>query len=319
MNKVQIKHLRVMLFVTWVAMSGLLLLLGSCAAERWEDEPDVRPIPGVKYPVTFAALTVAGEVETRASTPMASGTLRLLVYVDGESPLSAPVANCTYTVTDGELKQTSGEEALSLYAGTYQFYALSPSSIEPKGGIASGFTPGADPLASLTTVNVLAAGATVTLNALSHKASKVSFILSKAADATFTKMVAPSLLTLSDQAVSPATFTLGAGGGSLSAAAGTGTVELTQFTETPAGSGIYRAEQLLLPKPSGNFKIRIQTQLTVLGVVGDYNLGATISATAFEPGTHYSYTISVKNPSEMVQVDLAVTPWTEYTWEDVPY
>ncbi|WP_455637427.1 BF2992 family fimbrillin-A clan protein [Parabacteroides sp.] len=280
-----------------------------------------------RYPVTFAPLTLdeGGEEATRAARPLPSGKLRLLVYGAYDNIKEAtPLADLLYTVTDGVLAldvTDPVQKPLELPAGEYHFYALVPSDkLAPKNGTATAaIGHGDDPLASRTPVTIATQAVYVMLNPLTHKTSRVEFVVSRGERATFATLGQPTLMTLYSQTADPVAFTLGEGGGALTVPdkAETDTVRMEQF-EPMAEAQTFRTERLVLPRPLSDFMVNIRTTIDKGDGTGpqDCTLRGRVYSRMFDPGRYYHFRLRVNDPAEGGDIVLLVTPWNGFGWDD---
>lgn len=319
-RKKELRHLRLQLLFVWVFWLTVIWGLGGCTALTGRF-PDIsgKDDSGKKYPVTFSLLQVDEGEQTRAAEVIASGQLRLLVYRAATPLTGEPVANRLYKVVDGLLIAASGEGDLELAAGNYRFYALMPGDeINPVKGIAEGFGHNDDPLASLTQAMVDESGAYVTLEPLTHKTSRVEFVVTKADDATYQSLSLPSCLTLFSQTEAPVSFLLGEGGGSLDipAVAGLDTLCFNTFTGTEDTA--FSQDRLVLPRTMSDFNLSLETKIDTGDGRGlqPCTVKGRVANRLFEPGRYYHFSIRVKDLREGGDIMLMVTDWNSLGWED---
>lgn len=316
-RKEELGRMRLMLLLAWAIWFMTVWLLAGCT-ELSGVSVDTTDDGEEKYPVTFSRLSIEEGEQTRAAQVVESGQLRLVVYRAGVALTGETVANRVYTVTDGLLTVADGESELELAAGSYRFYALMPSDwMNPSAGEIAGFDHGDDPLASLTEVMVDESGAYVTLEPLTHKASRVEFVVSKAADATYQSLSLPSCLTLFSQTEAPVSFLLGQGGGSLSVPAG-GLDTLCFNSFSVEGTGSFRQDRLVLPRAMSDFNLELQTTIDKGDGAGPQacTVKGRVESRLFEPGRYYHFAIRVKDLREGGDIMLMVTDWNSLGWED---
>ena len=319
-RKKELLRLRLLLGLVWAVLLMVVWLFSGCTEMSGisTDRNDGKP-GEEKYAVTFSPLSLDEGEQTRAAQVVESGELRLVVYRAGVEPTGEPVADRVYTVVDGLLAVADGESELELAAGAYRFYALMPADrMAPSAGIITDFKHGDDPLASLTEVMVDESGAYVTLEPLTHKASRVGFVVSKADDATYRTLSLPSCLTLYSQTEAPVSFRLGKGGGSLdiSVAGGLDTLCFKSFTGTEESG--FSQDRLVLPRVMSDFNLSLETLIDTGDGKGPQ--GCTVKGRVenrlFEPGRYYHFSIRVKDLREGGDIMLMVTDWNSLGWED---
>lgn len=277
------------------------------------------------YPVTFAPLTIdeGGEEQTRAARPLPSGKLRLMVYGAYDNiKEAAPKANLLYTVTAGVLTLDPDQEPLELPAGEYRFYALAPSDkLAPEKGV-TGATigHGDDPLASRTPVTISTQAVYVMLNPLTHKTSRVEFVVSRGEKAAFTELGQPKEMILYSQTNDPVAFTLGEEGGELPipGQAELDTVRMDCFEPVADAVQTFRAERLVLPRPLSDFIVSIRTEIDKGDGKGpqECTLRGKVYSRMFDPGRYYHFSLRVNDPAEGGDIVLLVTDWNGFGWED---
>lgn len=319
-RKEELLRLRLLLGLVWAILLTTVWLLSGCtelsgtSIDRNDGKQDAE-----KYPVTFSHLSLDEGEQTRAAQVVESGELRLVVYRAGVEPTGEPVADRVYTVVDGLLAVADGESELELAAGAYRFYALMPADrMVPSAGIITDFKHGDDPLASLTEVMVDESGAYVTLEPLTHKASRIGFIVSKADDATYGELSLPSCLTLFSQTEAPVSFRLGKGGGNLDipVAGGLDTLCFKNFSGT--GDIGFSQDRLVLPRTMSDFNLSLKTMIDTGDGKGlqACTVKGRVENRLFEPGRYYHFAIRVKDLREGGDIMLMVTDWNSLGWED---
>lgn len=319
-RKEELLRLRLLLVLVWAILLTTVWLFSGCtelpgtSIDRNGGKQD-----DTTYPVTFSRLSLDEGEQTRATQVVESGRLRLVVYRAGVEPTGEPVANRVYTVAEGLLTVGDDGSELELLAGSYRFYALMPSDrMAPSAGEITNFKHGDDPLSSLTEVMVDESGAYVTLEPLTHKASRVEFVVSKADDATYRALSLPSCLTLYSQTEAPVSFRLGKGGGSLDipVAGGLDTLCFKSFAGTEDIG--FRQDRLVLPRTMSDFNLLLETMIDT----GDGNgpqactVKGRVENRLFEPGRYYHFSIRVKDLREGGDIMLMVTDWNSLGWED---
>lgn len=316
-RKEELLRLRLLLLLVWAILLTTVWLFSGCT-ELSGASVDRNGDDDKKYPVTFSRLSLDEGEQTRAAQLVESGELRLVVYRAGVEPVGEPLANRIYTVTDGLLTVADGESDLELAAGSYRFYALMPSErMNPSAGEIADFKHGDDPLASLTEVMVDESGAYVTLEPLTHKASRVEFTVSRADDATYQSLSLPSCLTLFSQTEAPVSFRLGKGGGSLDISTG-GLDTLCFKTFSVGETGSFRQDRLVLPRVRGDFNLSLETSIDSGDGKGlqACTVKGRVENRLFEPGRYYHFSIRVKDMREGGDIMLMVTDWNSLGWED---
>lgn len=299
----------------------LLSILGACTQmDGFVPGPGKKPVTdGQSYTVRFAPLRIEEGTATRAAQIVASGRLRLLVYPAGASiTTDQPAGQKLYDVTDGQMTVVSGDSDLELSAGNYHFYALMPGeSVLPVLGVTLvAFTHGQDIHASMTKVSV-SEGAVVTLTPLAHKASRLEFVIEKAADATYQALGQPSQMVLYSQPHGPVAFKLDDTGGNFRTVAGLDTLRFDAFAPQSAPETGYRQDRVVLPRPVGDFNIAIDTQIDLGDGKGMTNctVKGQIENRMFDPGKYYHFRIRVRDLREGGDIMLVVTDWNRFGWD----
>lgn len=317
-RKEELLRLRLLLGLAWAILLTTVWLFSGCT-ELSGTSIDRNGDDDEKYPVVFSRLSLDEGEQTRAAQLVESGELRLVVYRAGVEPTAEPVADRVYTVADGLLTVADDGSELELAAGSYRFYALMPAGrMVPSAGIITDFEHGDDPLASLTEVMVDESGAYVTLEPLTHKASRVEFVVSKADDATYQSLSLPSCLTLFSQTEAPVSFRLGKGGGSLEIPAIGGLDTLCFKTFSTGETGGFRQDRLVLPRVAADFNMSLETMIDTGDGSGPQacTVKGRVENRLFEPGRYYHFAIRVKDLREGGDIMLMVTDWNSLGWED---
>lgn len=258
--------------------------------------------------VRFSLSGIQAEVSTRAdgdgTSPLAEGTtLRILAFKDGKY-----INEGTYTAnSDGSLTEVN---TLLLPQGTYDFYALTPSSVavnKTNNPCTVSVNHGEDYAGSLTTAIINSNNSTVQLSALVRHCSKLTFNFAPK-DGSGITSADITAVGLTNMTTSPLTGSLN-GELLLTGVGQNATINLGKPTIPNTSKPLEQSiSTIILPRSAGACNLILSVEYNDLGEVR--NLFTSLPENlVFAPGFHYTFTVKMKG--NLVEVVSTVESWVD--------